>query len=568
MKKLFLLIFIFFSLTLFSVTLGVQNTTGTCGQQNVPVYISIDDATGLAAFQFDLYFDNTKIQFVSASNTSLTSNFLVESNNLGNYVRIAAATGSPLSSGSGEICALYFNVVAESDGSSYLDLENSLVNDLPPAEVDGTFTISGCCAIPSGMPNNSAQDLDPCSLTGIQINWQEPSNWGDRGNGTRYFQVLRDGIDVSGNLSSSIKSYIDNKTSPGINYHYQVKAINGCGESYSTSGITIMDNSYSIPTCSTNPNPTDGSNSVPTSVLLSWTSSEATSYDLYFGKNPNPSYLATTTNNFYELKNLEPFTDYYWKVVPNNPCGSATSCPVWRFKTGEEQIEYAEFFLVPAGAHSEGGYGSFWKTDLSICNLSDSKQNLEISLLKAGEDNLNPESFEVVLEKNKCTGFDDIFYEKFSYEGAGALKISSTTSEVLIESRTYDDDAEGTYGQYIPSFNKNNLLKKNEIGYISFLKRNENFRTNIGFSSLSENLIEIKIELFSSEGEKLDEKIVNLLPLSYIQINDIFSQLGSNNISYGYAILSSSSENAYYTTYASIVDNKSNDPIFIPVKKL
>ena len=568
MKKLSFLIFIFFSVNIISITLSVQNATGTCGQQNVPVYINIDDATGLAAFQFDIYFENTKIQFVSADKTSLTSNFLVEYNNLGSYAKIAAATGSPLSSGSGAICVLYFNVISESDGSSYLDLQNSLVNDVPPQEIDGTFTISNCCQVPSGMPNNTAEDLNPCNVSGIQISWQDPSNWGDRGNGTRYFQVLRDGVNISGNLSSSTHSYVDSTTSSGINYYYQVKAINGCGQSYTTSGTQVADISYSTPQCSSNPNPPDGATSVSTSIVLSWSpSSEATSYDIYFGKNQDPPYLTNTSNNYYELKDLEPFTDYFWKVVPKNPCGIATSCPVWHFKTGEEEIEYTEFYLIPAGAHSQGGYGSFWKTDLSICNFSDLNQYFKVSLIKAGEDNSNPQSFEGTLGKVNCIGFDDIFYEKFSYEGAGALKISSTTNDILIESRTYNDAENGTFGQYIPSFNKNNLLQKNEIGFISFLKRNENFRTNIGFSSLSENSIEIKLELFSSEGSKLGEKTVNLLPLSYIQINDVFSEFGAN-ISYGYAIVSTSSENAFYTSYASVVDNKSNDPIFIPVKKL
>lgn len=641
-------LFFIFSNFLKSATLTVQNTSSSCGQTNVPVYLNIDNASGLLAFQFDIYFENAKIDFISADKTTLTSNFLIQFNDLGSYAKIAAASGVPVSSGSGPIAVLYFNVVAIQDGSSYLDIRNSLINDVPPTEVDGTFTISNCCSTPSGMQNNTAEDLDPCADTGVQIIWQDPSNWGDSG-GTRYFVVLRNGVDISGNLSQGTHSFIDNTGTNGTVYNYQVKGINGCGNSITSSGDSGVDNFFTSPSCASNPYPSDGSTGIPQELTLYWSPSpDATSYDLYFGTQSNPPFLSNTSNSYYQLSNLSAETNYYWKIIPKNSCGIGGGCPVWSFKTGmaslsctaqanptsgtvplqvnftssgsggsepysflwdfgdgsnsTEQnpihtyqnpgnynwnflltdskgstcsksgtinvnpVQYSDYFLVPAGAHSPGGYGSFWKTDLSICNFSNSKQNFNIALLKAGQNNSNPQSFEISLEKNNCSGFDDIFWNKFSYEGAGALKISSTGGQVQIESRTYNDDPQGTYGQYIPYFKKENLLKTSETGYISFLKRDNHFRTNIGFSSLSSNSISIKLEIYSSSGTKIGEKFIEILPFGFIQLNDVLGEF-SQNLSYGFATVSSSSSDASYTAYASVVDNKSNDPIFIPAKK-
>lgn len=631
-----------------SSTLTVQNASSSCGQINVPVYVNIDNASGLMAFQFDIYFDSTKIDFIYADKTALTSNFMLQFNDLGSYAKIAAASGTPVSSGSGAIAVLYFNVVATQDGSSYLDIKNSLVNDTPAVEIDGTFTISSCCSNPSGMQNNTSEDLDPCADTGVQITWQAPSNWGDFG-GTRYFVVLRNGADISGNLPEWTNIYTDNTGANGTTYIYQVRAINGCGNTITTSGSGAADNVYPIPSCSSNPYPPSGTENLPTSLTLVWNVvSDATSYDLYFGTQSNPPFFINTLNNYYNLENLNPSTTYYWKVVPKNPCNNAGSCAVWSFKTGKASlscqanaspssgsvpltvnftssgsggvepysflwnfgdggtsteentshtytspgsynwsfvlrdsenftctkngtinvspVQYSEFFIVPAGAHTGGGYGSQWKTNLSICNFSNSSQNLNIALLKAGQDNSNPQNFDFSLGKNSCSFFEDILWNKFSFEGAGALKISSNSKQLIIDSRTYNDSPDGTYGQFIPSFEKDEILKSGEKGYLRYLIRNQNFRTNIGFSSLSENSIEIKLEIFSSEGIKIGEKILNLLPFSFIQLNDVLSEF-SQNISYGFAIVSSSTSNAYYTSYASVVDNKSNDPVFIPVKK-
>ncbi|MEJ5167203.1 MAG: PKD domain-containing protein, partial [Thermoanaerobaculia bacterium] len=571
--------FLIFSTFLKSTTLTVQNTSSSCGQTNVPVYINIDNAAGLLAFQFDIYFDTTKVDFISADKTALTSNFMIQFNDLGSYAKIAASSGVPVSSGSGAIAVLYFNVAATQDGSSLIDIRNSLVNDVPPTEVDGTFTISNCCSNPSGMQNNTSEDLDPCIDTGVQIIWQPPSNWGDFG-GNRYFVVLRNGVDISGNLSEWTYIYTDNTGTNGTSYIYQVKAINGCGNTITTLGSSGIDNVYPIPSCSSNPYPPSGSEGLPTSLTLVWNVvSDATSYDLYFGTQSNPPFFITSTNNYYAMQNLSPQTTYFWKIVPKNPCNNAGSCPVWSFKTGKaalscdasanpssgsaplevkfsssgkggvepysflwnfgdgststEQnpshtytvpntynwsfvltdsenstctkngvvyvlpVQYSEFFIVPASAHTEGGYGSRWRTNLSLCNFSSSIQNLNIALLKAGQDNSNPQNFDFSLGKNSCFFFEDILWEKFSFEGAGALKISSNSKEITIDSRTYNESTEGTFGQFIPSFEKDEILKKGERGYLRFLIRNQNFRTNIGFSSLSDVPIEVKLEIFS-----------------------------------------------------------------------
>ena len=90
------------------------------------------------------------------------------------------------------------------------------------------------------------------------------------------------------------------------------------------------------PSKPSNPSPADGATNQPTSLTLSWSSSGATKYDLYFGTNSNPPlYASNLTSNQYSVSNLSPSTTYYWKVVAKNDHGQ-TAGDVWRFTTATQ----------------------------------------------------------------------------------------------------------------------------------------------------------------------------------------------------------------------------------------
>ncbi len=89
------------------------------------------------------------------------------------------------------------------------------------------------------------------------------------------------------------------------------------------------------PACAGNPNPADGSTDVSTMSSLSWEQvSGAFSYDVYFGTSSTPEFVENVTNISFTPASMEAFTTYYWKVVPKNPAGEATSCSTWFFTTG------------------------------------------------------------------------------------------------------------------------------------------------------------------------------------------------------------------------------------------
>lgn len=97
------------------------------------------------------------------------------------------------------------------------------------------------CQPPSGFPNNSAVDADPCADTGVIVAWSDPSDWGDGGTGVRTFDVLRDGGEIAAGLSSSVHEHTDTTGTNNVSYTYSVRAKNGCGMSSATPGSAAAD---------------------------------------------------------------------------------------------------------------------------------------------------------------------------------------------------------------------------------------------------------------------------------------------------------------------------------------
>jgi hypothetical protein len=81
------------------------------------------------------------------------------------------------------------------------------------------------------------------------------------------------------------------------------------------------------------PSPANAATGVVTSPTLTWTASNATSYDVNFGTtNPPPSVSTGQTSASYPAGSLDAGTTYYWQITARNGVGT-TAGPVWSFTT-------------------------------------------------------------------------------------------------------------------------------------------------------------------------------------------------------------------------------------------
>jgi GH18 family chitinase len=121
-----------------------------------------------------------------------------------------------------------------------------------------------------------------------------------------------------------------------------------------------------IPGCSSNSSPANGSFITSTSVTLSWNAvSGATGYDIYLGTTPNPTTVIATnvsgTSYSHSFPATATSTTYYWYVVPKNTAGSSTSC-----SSSATSFTYAVIALPAPFGYYVVGYLPYYRSVASI----------------------------------------------------------------------------------------------------------------------------------------------------------------------------------------------------------
>jgi pectate lyase len=119
---------------------------------------------------------------------------------------------------------------------------------------------------------------------------------------------------------------------PTLYYNYQFALDTASGAQ-----ATVKASAGSMATGATNlicPTPGNGTIDVYAQTNnLTWTGLEGvTSWDVYFGTTPSPSFQTNTTSRSFNPGTLAANTDYYWQVVADGPGGPVTS-DLWRFRT-------------------------------------------------------------------------------------------------------------------------------------------------------------------------------------------------------------------------------------------
>ena len=93
------------------------------------------------------------------------------------------------------------------------------------------------------------------------------------------------------------------------------------------------------PNCSSNLVPVDVATNVEKNVTMSWNVVPgADNYDIYFGTTATPPLVLNTVSTNYFAGVLASNTTYYWKIVPKNAIGAATSCVEQSFTTGSNLL--------------------------------------------------------------------------------------------------------------------------------------------------------------------------------------------------------------------------------------
>jgi hypothetical protein len=232
--------------------------------------------------------------------------------------------------------------------------------------------------------------------------------------------------------------------------------------------------------------------------------------------------------------------------------------------------------IIPAVAHTQG-IGSPFRSDVRLVNVSFEDIDYELTYTPSQTDGtVEGKKTRITVSAGDTIAFDDIVK---SWYGAGILGESglgtieirplnapSPTSTVA-SSRTYALDAGGTLGQFIPALRLDQFVRDvnaDSLGRISLqqVANSPFYRTNLGFVEGSGVPAQFRVKLFDGSGTLLQQLTRDLAAFGHLQTN-LTNLFGDVDLADGRVEVETISTGGLVSAYASVLNNRTNDPLMV-----
>lgn len=248
----------------------------------------------------------------------------------------------------------------------------------------------------------------------------------------------------------------------------------------------------------------------------------------------------------------------YASVVDNRTGDPIYVAPIW-----PDAVQ-----VIAAAAHVQGLEDTDWRTDLELCSTAQDDIQVTMRLLESRQDNTNPRAREFKVAGGACSRLVDTLHSEFGFDGTAALEITTRQDDLLVSSRTYNTTVVGTYGQFLPGIPSWAVLASGNQARITQLHQSVNdgvgYRTNLGFVNATGEAITVEVDLYAANGALLGSLEVGLKPFEHRQINRVFREVTGQAVANGTVAVATSTPGGFFVAYASVVDNVSGDPVYVP----
>jgi len=228
----------------------------------------------------------------------------------------------------------------------------------------------------------------------------------------------------------------------------------------------------------------------------------------------------------------------------------------------------AEEIYIQGAAHVAGNNNTTWRTDLEVRSVGTIGARFRIDLLRKNRNNTNHPSIILELAAGTASRYEDALDLLFGFEGTATLRITALEGEIRATSRTYNLTPGGTFGQFIGGTTSADIfvtgLDATLIQLTASATGDDGSRTNIGMVNLQGDPTTLDIDLYLADLTYLGRVSTSLEPFDFKQIDNIFARVTTDDVPDGIAIIRARPLDSRYLVYASVIDNLTGDPIFIP----
>lgn len=240
-------------------------------------------------------------------------------------------------------------------------------------------------------------------------------------------------------------------------------------------------------------------------------------------------------------------------------------------------------FVIPAVGNASGGGGTVWASEVVIFNPQPHTLFVSMTFLPSGLD----QGSEVLVQipSNQFFSTSNVLGAVYGRGGTGSLLLATFPEDnkhvpnpsildlsFVVRSNTFNNASSGTYGQAIPGVISGLMdFEFEKLSAVSAGVRNfgttgqSGFRTNVGALNLGRYTVRMRVTVYNDLGQTVAKDIpFDVPPQGHIQdrlpvtidrgtLEYFIDDPGVNDPD-GYAIV---------FAYASVVDNKSGDPVYV-----
>ena len=223
---------------------------------------------------------------------------------------------------------------------------------------------------------------------------------------------------------------------------------------------------------------------------------------------------------------------------------------------------------IPAVANIRGDNDTFWRSDVSILNVSSAATSVQLFLfpeLKNSGPAFEPQvSDPIPIPGNGQLTLANVVTGVFGLRNVkGGIQIVSDGASVVLASRTYTNGSEG--GSY--GLNVYGALIVSDTAWVANVEHDSSFRTNIGVfvpaGAAPGNPVTFTVTVNDDEGAEVASGSILFDQVGLIQKSLEFFGV-EDNLRDGSVTIVTSDPTAIWYAYATVIDNVTGDSVYRP----
>ena len=249
-------------------------------------------------------------------------------------------------------------------------------------------------------------------------------------------------------------------------------------------------------------------------------------------------------------------------AVTDGAAGSVSTTSTVTVGSGASSNRY----LIPGVAHNPGAAGTLWRSDVAAVNLEATEATVTLTFRSPSETLSATATVPAGGAVEWLNVVEEVLGATPDADLSGSLELASD-QPLFVTARTFNQTADGTYGQSLPALTAADALTAGDVGVLPQLRKSVDFRTNIGAVNLGASNTTLRIRLFGATGDQVGSDLsLSVPPDKWRQINDVFIVSGAGNQEVAFATVEVIGGEAVWA-YGSLIDARTGDPTTIAVMK-